>query len=248
MAKLINISTTQPLIPDELKGVLLGGVGQLREAQTQLPSLTQLAQQTPLLEVPGLTGQETDILQQALGVLRDPAVFQSAIQALTPMLSGTPGAGPLTQAAMQQFQTQTLPFLRAQQALQGRGASGAQMDAISRGLAEIQLPLMQFDIQNRFRAAQMLPSLVASQAGQLTSALALAGMPREVALQQAKAKFDQAMNAWATQLETQRGPLQMLPQLIGSQTRATSHETKNWEDWLSTGLQIGGSILSALAL
>jgi len=75
---------------------------------------------------------------------------------LTPFLQGQPGAGPLTQAAIERFKLETQPILQGEAELAGLGASPALLESQARGLAAALPQFIQADLDNRFRAAQGL--------------------------------------------------------------------------------------------
>jgi len=90
---------------------------------------------------------------------------QQFSQALTPMLEGQPGQSPLTQAAVQAFQQNTLPIIQQQMQLAGLGRSGALGVSIADAMASAMPQFIQQDIQNRLAAAGMIPQFALGQEG-----------------------------------------------------------------------------------
>jgi len=90
---------------------------------------------------------------------------QQFSQALTPMLEGQPGQSPLTQAAVQAFQQNTLPIIQQQMQLAGLGRSGALGVSIADAMASAMPQFIQQDIQNRLTAAGMIPQFALGQEG-----------------------------------------------------------------------------------
>lgn len=79
-----------------------------------------------------------------------------ALQQYAPFTEGQIGYSPLTQAALDAFQQQTLPVIQQQFELQGLGRSPALGVATGQALATALPPFISQDIQNRLAAAQAI--------------------------------------------------------------------------------------------
>tara|TARA_R110000744_G_scaffold30262_4_gene71664 strand:- start:493 stop:1761 length:1269 start_codon:yes stop_codon:yes gene_type:complete len=89
-------------------------------------------------------------------VLPPQASANTVTAGLSPFLQGSPGAGPLTQAAIEQFKVSTQPILEGQLALQGLSSSPALADVTGRALGAALPEFITADLANRFKAAQGL--------------------------------------------------------------------------------------------
>lgn len=235
MASSTTTSTSIPYIPPYMYPSLFGGTGaftQYGQAQGALPSLTQLDQRVPQLQVPGLTPeqqQQIDAILAQGGGSPDLAAARSQLSELT---SGPIGSSPYTQQAMDAWRQQVAPEIMQTAALQGRETGGAALEAMQQGATGAAIPLIQQEVQNREQAVGQYGQLQNEQMQNLAQALEAAGLPREVALQQAQAAFDQQQQQFGYETGLQTLPLQLFGNLIGQSNTSKTHETKNWDDWV----------------
>lgn len=162
----------------------------------------------------------------------DPAgnLAPSAIgTALAQFLGGPPGFSPLTQAAIANFQQQTLPVIQQQFQLQGLGRSPALGQAVGSSLTQALVPFIQTDLANRLQAIQLAQQglglsqsaaqaaaqiAAAERAGQLTGLgqagqLALGGANALATLgQQHLARQQAALQAFGSAGQAQRAAAQ----------------------------------------
>jgi len=188
--------SSQPTIPKWLLPYYKGAAGQLIGAQGNMPDLSQLYGNVPLLGVPGVTPEMSSLIgqfQQNVGL--NPNEMQSA-SALQQFLPGTGGGmSPALGAAEQKFKDITSPEILGQASLMGLGNSGAGLQALTQGQESAFIPLIEQGTQNELAAAGQLGQLGLAEASQtqqqLQDALTAAGIPYDIAAQQAKALYDQ---------------------------------------------------------
>src|SRR3990167_3853633 len=118
------------------------------------------------------------------------------------MLEGQPGQSPLTQAAVQAFQQNTLPIIQQQMQLAGLGRSGALGVSIADAMASAMPQFIQQDIQNRLAAAGMIPQFALGQEGLTQQA---AGSAADIAQQNQLAQMQLALQAAGAGGELQQG-------------------------------------------
>lgn len=221
-------TTTQTTsLPGWLRPIYQGAVGQELAAQGGLPSILEMYGMVPGLQVPNLTPEQTSIInlleQYPTGLNAPEQGAMSQIQQLT---SGPIGSSPTTQAAEQAFKDFTLPVIQNQAAAAGQGNSGAALEAMSRGSEQALVPFLQQEVGNREAAVGQLGQLGGQQYGQdmgtLTTALQSAGLPYEVAVQQAQALFNQLQQRFNFGQQVQMGPLQQVGQLFGKGSSVTT--------------------------
>lgn len=219
---------------------------QFASAQGAFPSLAQYPGMTPLLNIANLTPEQQALIQQIQGQGAASPQLQAAGQQLQQLTSGPIGSSPLTQEAMKAYEQQVVPSLIQQESAAGRGSGGAALESVAQGTQQAMIPLLQQEIQNREAAVNQYQQLQQSQIQSLAAALEAAGMPRDVALQQAAAQYQQQQQALQFQEMISTLPLNLLPQLLGKQVtgRMESHTTKNAGDWIGGALQILGNMAS----
>jgi len=210
-----------------------------------LPSLTQLFSQVPLLGVPNVNPQQwADIgaCQQVVNAVSPQygagsATLQGAAGGQGPATSslesflGAPGTpSSATNAALSEFRDITAPEVMQQAVLQGQGNSGAATDALARAQEAALVPFMQGDLANTLSASNTLfgGALTAGQGltgaglgqeqaqiAQIQQALTAAGVPYQVAQQQAQALYNQQAQQFQFAQDIQTGPISGFPNLIG---------------------------------
>lgn len=215
-------STTQQSnsVPAWLRPIYQTAVGQELAAQGGLPSIAQMFGMIPTLNVPNLTPEQMGLIgqmEQYPTGLNAPE--QGAMSQINQLTSGPIGSSPATQAAEQAFKDFTLPTIQNQAAAMGQGNSGAALEAMSQGSERAVVPFIQQEIANRESAVGQLGQLGAQQYGQdigtLTNALQAAGLPYQVAAQQAQALFNQQQQQLQFGQQVQMGPLQQVGSLFG---------------------------------
>lgn len=218
-----------PTIPKWLKPYYKNTASQLEAAQGNLPNITDLYGSVPLLNVMGPTGNELSDISQFQNIAQNPnnPLENAAAYGYSNFLGG-PGGGPsaATQAALQQFNTLQAPSILSNAALMGQGNSGAALTALTQGQESALVPFMQQDLQNQLSASQGLASLGGQEASQqqtdLSNALQAAGLPREIADQQAQALFNQQQQQWQFASGIQTGGQAQFPSLLGGGTGTTN--------------------------
>jgi len=205
-----------------------GWIPQWFAAQQQFPSLAELPGEVPTLGVPGLTPDQERLIQQMMATGAASPDRAAARQQLQQLTSGPVGSSPATQAGMQAFQQLVAPSIMQTQALQGTASGGAALEAMGQGATAAAVPLIQQEIQNRQQAVGQYGQLGQEQLMGLAAAFEAAGLPREVALEQAQAAFDAAQQRLGIESGLQTFPLQMLSQLL-SRTQQ-QHSTQYGSD------------------
>ena len=223
-----------------------GAIPQLTAAEANLPSLTQLGTGAPLLNVPDLTPDQLAQIQAIQAQGSASPELAAAFQQLQQLTAGPIGSSPATQAGMEAFRQLTAPSIEQQQALMGRANSGAAIEAQQQGATAAAVPLIQQEIQTRDQAVNQYGQLQQQQIASLSAALEAAGMPREVAQQQAQAAYQKLAQQYGFATELQTLPLSTLGQLLGSSTRTTGHTTKGAMDYIGGAIGGIGDSLSAL--
>lgn len=216
---------------DQLIGGPRGGATQLGGAMADLPTLAQLGENVPGLQIPNLTPDQQAAVDQLFQYSTGGSDLGAARGLLSGLTSGDIGSSPATVAGMKAFESNVLPQVMQQQALQGTATGGAATEAVANAAAGAALPLIQQEISNRQQAVGQYGQLAGEQVSQLQAALEAAGVPREVALEQAQAMFDQAQQKWSFAGNLQGFPLQYLP--MTGEHRTTSHGTMSWEDYMA---------------
>lgn len=212
---------------------------QFIDFQSNAPSLTDL-QNNPGLQVPNLSPTETDLINRLVATGQANPNMLAAQRQLQQLTSGPIGSSPATVEGMQAFQNITAPQIMQAQALQGTASGGAALEAMGQGATAAALPLIQTEIANREAAVGQYSQLGQQQIMQLAAALEAAGMPREVALKQAFANYQQAEDRWKYQTDLQTRPLDpLLNNAFGSR----SGSTMGAQDWVGFGLSTLGSLL-----
>jgi hypothetical protein len=210
-----------PTVPPWEIPIVLGGASQLEQFQQGAPQLLQLYQNMPQLQVPGIDPTQQNVLNQLVQTGQNNPELQAALAQLAQLTGGPIGSSPATQAGMQAFQQQIAPIIEQQSALRGTAGGGQAIEALGQGATSAALPLIQQEIQNRQAAVGQYGQLGQQQMQQLTTALEAAGLPREVAMQQAAALFERQQQQSKFAAGLQGFPLGMLPQLIGTTTTGT---------------------------
>lgn len=219
-------NTSQPHIPAGLIPYFQQGEQQLIGAQGNLPDISQLYAQIPELQVPGLEGAQTGLIGQFENLGNQYGASgganplqQQAGSSLSNFLDqgGQPSAA--TQQAEKNFSTFQAPQIQQSANLAGLGNSGAALEAEAEGSAQAAVPFLQADQTNQLNAAGQMGQLGGQEFGQqqtaLTSALQAAGMPYQIAEQQAQALFNQQQQKQQFGQQVQFGPSQLFPNVIG---------------------------------
>ena len=209
-------SQSGPNIPAWLRPFLTNTAKDWTSAQGQLPDISQLYSQIPMLNVPGLQGNELNAInqfEQTGNSMFNSGGANSAQQGAQGQLESfinQSGPSASTQAAEKSFNDFAAPEIMSQASLMGLGNSGAGLEAISQGQERALVPFLQQDEQNKLSAAGQLGSLGGQEFGQLqssmASALEAAGMPRDIATQQSQALFNQQQQRQQFGQQVQMGP------------------------------------------
>ncbi len=214
---------SSPNIPGWLKPYIQGGTKEAEAAQLDLPQLSQLFGMVPLLQTAPFTTAQTGLINEIQGLTGNlnPAEqnAQSTLQQFT-----APGGGEsqATQAEIGNLNTFTDPQVLQQAALMGLGNSGAALSAVAQANQSSLLPILQQGAANQLNASGQLMGLGAQQYNQQTTdlqnALTAAGMPQQLAQEQAQNLFNQLQQQWQYAQGIQQGPLSLLGNVIGGGT------------------------------
>lgn len=222
---------TQPLPYSGVPEILTGPSGaetQFRGFQSGAPDILSLLANSPGMNIPGLDPGQTAAMQNLItaGTSNpDLAAARAQLEALT---SGPIGSSPATQAGMQAYEDIQAPQIATDSALRGTAGGGQALEASALGREAAAVPLIQQEIQNREAGVGQSMGIGQQQMQSLAMALEASGLPREVALQQAQAMFDQAQQRFQAELGLQTYPLQWVPGLTGQ----TSHTSMNAMDYI----------------
>jgi len=159
-----------------------------------------------------------------------------------------------TNAEIKEFNDLQAPEILQQAALMGQGTSGGALQALSTGQEQALVPFLQQDQANALAAAQGLSSNQLANAGlqesalnslgnlgttqeglqqnQLQNALTAAGLPQQVAQQQAQNAYNQAQQGWQLAQQTQQTPQQWFQDLI-----STLQQSNNYQHTTGVGVQ-----------
>lgn len=216
-----------------------GAFTQFGQAQRDLPTIAQLAQSVPGLDIPGLTPEQLTALGQLTGTATENPDLARARAQLESLTSGPVGSSPATQAGMQAFEELTLPSILQTQSLQGTAGGGAALEAASQGATAAAVPLIQQEIQDRSNAVQGFAGLGAQDVQNLAMSLEAQGLPREVALEQAQAQHEQQQQQWQTRLGLQSYPLSLFDRFIGQRNWGTM-TSEDYVSGIGKGLSPSG--------
>jgi hypothetical protein len=234
------IQNVNPTLHDANTAKIYGtATNQLLNAQSAFPSITGLASTIPTLNIPGLSPTEMDLINQLVAAGQNNPDRAAAEQMLSELTSGPIGSSPATAAGMKAFEQQIAPQVKQMQALQGTAGGGAALEAMAEASSAAALPLIQQEIQNREAAVGQYSQLGMQQIQQLAASLEAAGMPREVAQQQAQAQYDAAMQQWQYETGVQTYPLNLMGRMVGQR----QDSTMTGMDWIAgagKGLSVGG--------
>lgn len=185
-------------LPPQLQAILDQAGGQISDVMGQFPLISlmnNLAQQI----IP-LTPTELTLLGQQLATSQAPAITYPELGALTDinqLIGGPIGSSPATQAGMNAFNTIMAPQIAQSLALSGQTNGGAFAQAMGQGQTEALYPMIQQEIQNRMGVIsplQMLGATVSDrERNDVATALGAAGMPRQIAQEQATANWQDVM-------------------------------------------------------
>ncbi len=222
-------SQSAPVVPPLLRKYYntiardyLGGMG-------NLPNITGLYNNTPLLGTAPLTDQQLSDIQGFQNNIGPNAAQNQSQQGYENFLgqNGKPSAA--TQAALKEFNDLQAPEIQSQAALQGLGNSGASLQALATGQEQALVPFMQQDLQNQLTATQGLGALGGQEAGQmqeqLQNALQAAGMPQQIAQEILQNQFNQGQQKWNFAQGIQTGGAQQFPSLFGQSGTSSQSST-----------------------
>ena len=220
-------TTTHGGLPPQYAPPYNQSVKQWLAAEGGLPSIGQLYGSIPELNVPNLTPDQLAAISGFEGMPQGPnAQEQAALSSLGQFTPGANGISPLTAATQAQFNQSTLPTLENTAANMGQGNSGALLEAVQNGQVNALVPELTAQNQQQLQAAQATGNIGSTIYNQdvtnLTNSLQAAGLPYEVAQQQAQSYFNQQQQKQQFGQEVQMGPFQQIPSLFGSSTSVTT--------------------------
>lgn len=239
-------STTTPFLPSQAQPLFDVATQQWGEAQRAVPTIAEQYGQIPLLDIANLTPEQEQYRQQLQMQGGASPELQRSYRLLEQLTSGPIGSSPLTQEGIKAYQSQVIPTLIQQQSAAGRGSGGATLESIAQGTQSAYIPFLVQEMQNRAAAVGQYQQLQQNQIRSIAAALEAAGMPREVANQQAAAQYAQEQQRLEYANRIQTMPAQLIPQLIGSTTtgRSTSKYKSGWGDYVGGTLGVLGGLLS----
>lgn len=203
----------------------------LTSAQGQLPDITSLYNNTPLLGTAQLGQNELNDIQGFQNNIGPNAAQNQAAGGFQQFLGQNGKPSEATQAALKEFNDLQAPAIMGQAALSGLGTSGAGLAALAQGQEQALVPFMQGDLQNQLSAAGGLGNLGGQEAQQmqqqLQNALQAAGMPREISQQMMQNLFNQSQQKQDLAKQVQMGGSQQFPSLIGGGTSSQSGSTNS---------------------
>lgn len=215
-------SFQKPFVSPGFQPILGESGTQFEQFQTGAPSILSLYQNVPGLQVPGLDPTQLSTLNQLVSTGTSNTDLANARAQLEALTSGPIGSSPATQAGMEAFQQLVAPTLTQQSALRGTAGGGQAIEALGQGATEAALPLIQQEIQNREAGVGQSLQMGGLNMQELAMALEAAGLPREVALQQAEALNQQQQQQWQTGLGLQTFPMSLWgPSQIGTKSYST---------------------------
>lgn len=221
--------TTVPVIPGYLKQQTVGPHGAFTQqagAMAAFPSISDIPNNIPLLNIPNLSPEQQALIQKILGESGGSPEMSAAAAQIAQLAGGPIGQSPDTLAAMKAYREQVEPQVMQHAALMGRGTGGAALEAVQQGETQAYVPLVQQEIQNRETAVGQYQQQAQAQMQALQSALEAAGVPREVAQEQAQAAFQQLMAKVGFEQQIQTMPLGL--EALGQK----NYQTMGWQDWV----------------
>jgi hypothetical protein len=226
--------TTQPNLPPAAQEDMSQSLQQLYQALSGgTPTLTQLYQQFPELGVAPLNaGQQFDISQfqnQAGNPFALNPQEQAAASTYGQLATGQ-GMGNAVQQAQNYMNQIATPTVLSEQALAGRGDSGAASEALANAGASIALPLTQLQAQETQAGAGGLAGLgqTSFQQGMtnLQNALTASGIPQQEAQAILQALYQKQMGQTNLGLGISGTGLGWVPLATGSSTSGGSSGTQ----------------------
>jgi len=217
-----NTKQSHPTVPSWLAPLLKSDVTQFQQAEKNLPSLSALYGQVPLQGTAPFTPEQNALIAQISGRSGQLNPAEQAAQGQYEQFLGQKGPSAATLAELQQFNDLQAPAILQQANLMGQGTSGAALSALAQGQESALVPFLQQDEQNKLTAASDLQGLGTQEFNQqttdLANALQAAGMPQQLAQQQADALFQQLQQKFQFAQGVQTAPFGLLGSTIGGGT------------------------------
>lgn len=172
-------------IPEELKPLIKGSVGQVLDLQGNLP-LSQFTGYTPrgvadlspmqrygLENVPDLFGTDPMAMGAAHAITQLPELTSRPVETPTGELvalmqllqttGGPIGSSPTTKAGMEAWKSAVLPTVENEMVQAGLGRSGDLLKAVGASASQAAFPLLQQEVQNRMASVPMLRDIAGAQ-------------------------------------------------------------------------------------
>lgn len=237
-------SSTTPIISPGFQPILGESSNQFQQFQLGAPDILSFYQNVPGLNVPGLDPTQTATLNQLVGTGTNNADLANARAQIAALSGGPIGSSPVTQQAMQAYRELSAPLIEQQSALRGTAGGGQAIEALGQGQTAALVPFLEQEVQNKSQAVGQTLQIEQQNMQNLAMALEAAGLPREVALEQAQAAFQQKQQQWQTGLGLQTYPFQYWgPAALGSR----SGTSPSGFDYLTGAIKAIGPAIGALA-
>lgn len=214
--------TSRPEVPAWLRPYYKGTASQLEQAQSQLPSISQLYGMIPELGTAGMTDTQSGLLGQFQDQANNPtnAAESQAGAGYGNFLGGSNGdPSGATQAEINQFSQLQAPQINQQSALMGQGNSGAALTALAQGQESALVPFLQQGEQNQLTAAGGLANLGGqefnNQQNALNSSWQAQQLPQQLAQEQLQNQYNQQEQQLQFAQGIQTGGQSQFPSLIG---------------------------------
>lgn len=213
-----STSKSQPTLTGPETNLVNLGVNELTGGVENLPNWAQLYQDIPLQGVAGLTGTQDQLLNRITGGINNQGLNKEQQQAAGTLSSylGPINSNPQVQAEQNYINQTVLPTTQNQSALEGSGTSGASLEAVANAQTGAMTPVLENAASNQLSAANELAGIGSTGNAQLQQALEAAGLPQQVAQEQANAIYNQQSQKQQFGTAVQQQPLSLVPASLGS--------------------------------
>jgi len=225
-----STTTSKNSLPAWARPAYKGSTAEELAAQGTLPSITGIYGDTPLLGVPGLNSGQLGAIGGFEGMGSGPNAQElDALRSFGDFTPGSNGISPVTAATEAQFNQATLPTIQNSAANMGQSNSGALLEAIQNGQVNALVPELTAQNQQQLEAAGQVGNIGSTVYNQdvtnLTNALQAAGLPYDVAQQEAQSQYNQQQQKSQLAQEVQLGPFSQIPSIFGTGASVTTSGT-----------------------
>jgi hypothetical protein len=231
------------IIPSNLLDLINQSIGQIGAFQQQFPLATLMGNLAE--QIVPLSPTELGLLGQQIATSQAPSMTApefGALSDINQLVGGPIGQAPATLAAEKAFNQLVAPQIAQQAALAGQTQGGAMLEQMSQAQTQALVPFLQQEEQNRLNVLQPLLGLGGELAnrerGDVATALAAAGAPRQIAQEQATSNWEDMLRkagllqGLGTGVFSQFAPFTVTP---GPQTTLSSSKTTQPGIWSSLG-------------